>query len=93
MSSSEVVGINTALVGPWAGQGLGMAVPVNERTRTIIGTLSAGRPVRRAYLGIGGGSRPLPPPSPAPPGPPAASRLSPSWPGARRRRPACGPAT
>jgi S1-C subfamily serine protease len=61
VSSSEVVGINTALVGPWAGQGLGMAVPVNERTRTIIGTLSAGRPVRRAYLGIGGGSRPLPP--------------------------------
>ena len=47
VSSSEVVGINTALVGPWAGQGLGMAVPVNERTRTIIGTLSAGRPVRR----------------------------------------------
>ncbi len=61
VSSSEVVGINTALVGAWAGQGLGMAVPINERTRTIIGTLSAGRPVRRAYLGIGGGSRPLPP--------------------------------
>jgi len=61
VSSAEVVGINTALVGPWAGQGLGMAVPVNERTRTIIGTLAAGRPVRRAYLGIGGGSRPLPP--------------------------------
>ncbi len=60
-SSSEVVGINTALVGPWVGQGLGMAVPINERTRTIIGTLAAGRPIRRAYLGIGGGSRPLPP--------------------------------
>ena len=38
-----------------------MAVPVNERTRTIIGTLAAGRAVRHAYLGIGGGSRPLPP--------------------------------
>jgi S1-C subfamily serine protease len=61
VSSAEVVGINTALVGPWAGQGLGMAVPVNERTRAIIGTLAAGRAVRRAYLGIGGGSRPLPP--------------------------------
>jgi S1-C subfamily serine protease len=60
-STSEVVGINTALVGPWVGQGLGMAVPVNGRTRTIIGTLAAGRSVRRAYLGIGGGSRPLPP--------------------------------
>jgi S1-C subfamily serine protease len=61
VSSSEVVGINTALVGHWAGQGLGMAVPMNERTRTVLGTLAAGRPVRRAYLGIGGGSRPLPP--------------------------------
>jgi S1-C subfamily serine protease len=61
VSSSEVVGINTALVGHWAGQGLGMAVPINERTRTILGALAAGRPVRRAYLGIGGGSRPLPP--------------------------------
>ncbi len=37
VSSSEVVGINTALVGHWAGQGLGMAVPINERTRTILG--------------------------------------------------------
>jgi S1-C subfamily serine protease len=60
-SAAEVVGINTALVGPWVGQGLGMAVPVNETTRAVIGTLAAGRPVRRAYLGIGGGPRPLPP--------------------------------
>jgi S1-C subfamily serine protease len=59
-SAAEVVGINTALVGPWVGQGLGMAVPVNEITRAIIGTLAAGRRVRRAYLGIGGGPRPLP---------------------------------
>ena len=58
----EVIGINTALVGPWVGQGLGMAVPVNETTRAIIGTLAAGRRVRRAYLGIGGGPRPLPQP-------------------------------
>jgi len=60
-SAGEVVGINTALVGPWVGQGLGMAVPVNESTRAVIGTLAAGRRVRRAYLGIGGGPRPLPP--------------------------------
>lgn len=60
-SAGEVIGINTALVGPWVGQGLGMAVPVNESTRAIIGTLAAGRRVRRAYLGIGGGPRPLPP--------------------------------
>jgi S1-C subfamily serine protease len=59
-SAAEVIGINTALIGPWVGQGLGMAVPINERTRTIIGSLSAGHKVRRAYLGIGGGSRPLP---------------------------------
>ncbi|HTW06039.1 MAG TPA: trypsin-like peptidase domain-containing protein [Acidimicrobiales bacterium] len=59
-SAAEVIGINTALIGPFVGQGLGMAVPVNARTRTIIGALSAGRRVRRAYLGIGGGSRPLP---------------------------------
>jgi S1-C subfamily serine protease len=59
-SAGEVIGINTALVGPWVGQGLGMAVPVNETTRAIIGTLAAGRRVRRAYLGIGGGPRPLP---------------------------------
>ncbi len=61
-SAGEVIGINTALVGPWVGQGLGMAVPVNETTRAIIGTLASGRRVRRAYLGIGGGPRPLPQP-------------------------------
>jgi len=59
-SAAEVVGINTALIGPWVGQGLGMAVPINDRTRTIIGALAAGRRVRRAYLGVGGGPRPLP---------------------------------
>ncbi|HTV10588.1 MAG TPA: trypsin-like peptidase domain-containing protein [Acidimicrobiales bacterium] len=59
-SAGEVVGINTALIGPWVGQGLGMAVPVNDRTRTIIGALAAGRRARRAYLGVGGGSRALP---------------------------------
>jgi S1-C subfamily serine protease len=53
----EVVGVNTAV----AGIGLGLAVPINAATRTIVGQLmSAGR-VRRAYLGIAGGPRPLPP--------------------------------
>ncbi|HMK97989.1 MAG TPA: S1C family serine protease [Acidimicrobiales bacterium] len=37
-----------------------MAVPINDRTRTIIGALASGRRVRRAYLGVGGGPRPLP---------------------------------
>jgi serine protease Do len=58
---SEVVGINTAVVGPWVGQGLGLAVPVNSTTRSIISTLIRDGRVRRAYLGLAGGSRPLPP--------------------------------
>src|SRR3954465_1419233 len=52
-----VVGINTAV----AGVGLGLAVPINDATRTIISTLMKDGKVRRAYLGIVGGSRPLPP--------------------------------
>ena len=60
-STATVVGINTAVVGPGIGQGLGLAVPVNAVTLGIIGALMAGRRVRRAWLGIGGGSRPLPP--------------------------------
>jgi S1-C subfamily serine protease len=53
----EVVGVNTAV----AGVGLGLAVPVNEATRRIIGALMTSGRVRRAYLGIAGGPRPLPP--------------------------------
>jgi S1-C subfamily serine protease len=49
------------VVGPGIGQGLGLAVPVNAITLGIIGSLMAGQRVRRAWLGIGGGSRPLPP--------------------------------
>lgn len=61
ISTAEVVGINTAVVGPGIGQGLGMAVPINSVTRAVIGSLASGRPVRRAYLGIGGGVRRLAP--------------------------------
>src|ERR671936_71740 len=53
----HVVGINTAV----AGVGLGLAVPVNEATRKIIGALMTEGRFRRAYLGIAGGTRPLPP--------------------------------
>jgi S1-C subfamily serine protease len=60
-STAAVIGINTAVVGPGIGQGLGLAVPVNAITLGIIGSLMAGQRVRRAWLGIGGGSRPLPP--------------------------------
>jgi S1-C subfamily serine protease len=61
VSSSEVVGVNTAVVGPGIGQGVGLAVPINITTRHIIGALMRDGRVRRAYLGIAGGSRPLPP--------------------------------
>jgi serine protease Do len=53
----RVVGINTAV----AGIGLGLAVPVNGATRKIIGALMTEGRYRRAYLGIAGGPRPLPP--------------------------------
>ncbi len=60
-SQGEVVGINTAVVGGFAGQGLGLAVPVNATTRSIIGALMSEGRVRRAYLGIAGGTRRLSP--------------------------------
>jgi serine protease Do len=53
----RVVGINTAV----AGVGLGLAVPINDVTRRIVHALMTEGAVRRAYLGIAGGSRPLPP--------------------------------
>ncbi len=60
-SQARVVGINTAVVGPGIGQGLGMAVPINIRTRHILAVLMRDGCIRRAYLGIAGGGRPLPP--------------------------------
>jgi S1-C subfamily serine protease len=56
-SRGRVVGINTAV----AGIGLGLAVPVNTVTREIVASLMRDGRVRRAYLGIAGGPRPLPP--------------------------------
>ena len=53
----RVVGINTAV----AGVGLGLAVPINAATRRIIGALMSEGRFRRAYLGLAGGPRPLPP--------------------------------
>jgi S1-C subfamily serine protease len=56
-SSARVVGINTAV----AGVGLGLAVPINEATHRVIGALMSEGRVRRSYLGVAGGPRPLPP--------------------------------
>lgn len=58
---AQVVGINTAVVSPGLGQGLGLAVPINDVTRGIIVSLMRDGRVRRSYLGIAGGPRPVPP--------------------------------
>jgi len=52
-----VIGINTAV----AGVGLGLAVPINDTTRKILAALMREGRFTRAYIGIAGGSRPLPP--------------------------------
>ena len=52
-----MVGVNTAV----AGFGLGLAVPINATTRAIVSALMREGRVRRAYVGIAGGPRPLPP--------------------------------
>ena len=53
----RLVGINTAV----AGIGLGLAVPINATTRRILAALRRDGRVRRGYLGIAGGTQPLPP--------------------------------
>ncbi len=56
-AAARVVGINTAV----AGVGLGLAVPINDTTRRIVGALMREGRFRRAYIGIAGGPRPVPP--------------------------------
>ncbi|MGA9101736.1 S1C family serine protease [Aeromicrobium sp.] len=56
-SRGHLVGVNTAV----AGIGLGLAVPINETTRSIINALTTRGRVRRAWLGVAGSQRPLPP--------------------------------
>jgi S1-C subfamily serine protease len=56
-SRGRVVGINTAV----AGVGLGLAVPMNDSTQSVISELMRDGRVRRAYLGVAGGPRPVPP--------------------------------
>ena len=57
-SQARLIGVNTAV----AGMGLGLAVPMNSTTQAILSALMRDGRVRRAYLGIAGGTRPLPPP-------------------------------
>ncbi|HKW69000.1 MAG TPA: trypsin-like peptidase domain-containing protein [Candidatus Dormibacteraeota bacterium] len=56
-SRARLIGVNTAV----AGMGLGLAVPMNPTTQAILSALMRDGRVRRAYLGIAGGTRPLPP--------------------------------
>jgi S1-C subfamily serine protease len=53
---ARLIGINTAV----AGVGLGLAVPLNTITRRILSALQNDGRVRRGYLGIAGGTQPLP---------------------------------
>ena len=54
---ARLIGVNTAV----AGMGLGLAVPMNATTEAILSALMRNGRVRRAYLGIAGGTRALPP--------------------------------
>jgi S1-C subfamily serine protease len=54
---ARLVGVNTAV----AGMGLGLAVPMNGTTQAILSALMRNGRVRRAYLGIAGGTRALAP--------------------------------
>jgi S1-C subfamily serine protease len=56
-SHARLIGVNTAV----AGMGLGLAVPMNATTQAILAALMRNGRVRRAYLGIAGGTRPLSP--------------------------------
>jgi S1-C subfamily serine protease len=56
-SRGRVIGINTAV----AGVGLGLAVPINDATQRVISELMRDGRVRRAYIGVAGGPRPVPP--------------------------------
>ncbi len=56
-AAGRVVGVNTAL----AGAGVGLAVPINATTQSILTALLREGRVRRGHLGVAGASRPLPP--------------------------------
>jgi S1-C subfamily serine protease len=41
--------------------GLGLAVPINDTTQQVVSQLMRDGRVRRAYIGVAGGPRPVPP--------------------------------
>ena len=88
-SGARVVGINTAV----AGVGLGLAVPIDATSRGILAALIHDGRVARAYLGVVGGTRPLPPRSRPRSAGPARSRWSSCSTAARQRSPAYARAT
>src|SRR5436305_3365927 len=56
-SQARLIGVTTAV----AGMGLGLAVPINATTQAILSALMRNGRVRRAFLGIAGGTRALSP--------------------------------
>ena len=54
---ARLIGVNTAV----AGMGLGLAVPINPTTQAILAALMRNGRVRRAFLGIAGGTRAMAP--------------------------------
>ncbi len=70
--AGRVVGVNTAV----AGNGLGLAVPINTSTREIISTLMRDGRVVRAWLGVAGVLQELPPKVAAMVGAPTGLRIA-----------------
>ncbi|MFC7586434.1 S1C family serine protease [Nonomuraea antimicrobica] len=88
-SRARVVGVNTAV----AGVGVGLAVPVNDTTRSIIAALIRDGRVRRAFLGLVTSPAPLPEPLRRRTGQEGRCGWSRWCPARPRSGPGCAPAT
>lgn len=76
-SSGRLVGVNTAV----AGIGLGLAVPINATTLSIVDTLATFGRVRRAWLGVAGAKVALTPEAAAKVGSPTGMQVMSTVPG------------
>ncbi|MDR2322957.1 MAG: trypsin-like peptidase domain-containing protein [Microbacterium sp.] len=76
-SAGRLVGVNTAV----AGIGLGLAVPINATTLSIIDTLATVGRVRRAWLGVAGAKVALTPEAAAKVGSPTGMQVMSTVPG------------